>query len=183
MGNIMGKTEGNDEDMNDVRIKMYDNEILDSEIIKNIENIKKKHTNIDINCINSNHYTYLMDAIRYNRIELVKYLLTYSGTKVNQMADCGAAALHMCSDKNQYPMLCLLLTREDLKVNVRDCYGQTVLHRACSLGNEEGVLELLLDGRIDPLIRNKSGNTALDIATECKKNKIVDIMKKFFISE
>ena len=57
-------------------------------------------------------------------------------------------------------------------IDIRDREGNTPLHHAARDGytDSERTVKLLLDRGADPMVRNKQGETALDVATEdCKK--------------
>jgi len=115
---------------------------------------------------------YLADAVYYERKELIEYLLTYPNIDVNYISDNFDGILlyhtsilyiivHSRSISIPILILKLFLNCEDFNVNIQ---GYTGLHDACRLGREECVKELLLDARVDIMIRNSNGRMARDIA-------------------
>jgi len=136
-----------------------DNTVLDSEIIRDLES-RKNDFRFSINCRNSFYYTLFMDAVKWSRKELVKYLLTYPYIKINDKNDNGDTALIIACHRDDVDICKLLLCREDLDVNIKCRYGYTGLHNAY----KGTTRELLLDARADIMIRTHHGNTAQDIA-------------------
>jgi len=65
--------------MNNIHNKIWDIAILDSEIIQETESVKSNDPKFDINleCGDVDNWSLLMFAIRRDRRELVRYLLTY----------------------------------------------------------------------------------------------------------
>jgi len=166
-----------DDDDDDNRKNMYRicdkigrTKFYDSEIIRDIESAKI-NPNFDIN---DGYWSILMQAILWNREELVKYILTYSNIDVNTHAGgimWGNIHIHI---------LKLLLAHKDFDVNIQDRNGQTGLHYACARNNIENVKELLLDARVNTLIRDNWGNTALDIAIRGGHHEIAKMLHSYY---
>ena len=53
--------------------------------------------------------------------------------------------------------------------------GGTPLHEAAASGGAE-LIKLLLDAKVDPTIKSKTGVTALDIAKEFKNQPAIDAL-------
>jgi len=141
---------------------IWNNTILDSEIIQKMEFAKCNNPKFDINLGCSYHnWLLLMYAVDLNRKELVRYLLSDPNVNLNHRSSQGNTALYFCK---QVSILKLLLGYRDLDVNIQNDWGWTGLHRACYSGRKVCVKEYLLDARVDVLIRDNEGRTARDIA-------------------
>jgi len=152
--------------------KMRNEEILDSEIIQDIKN----NFEFNINWIHMDDYCWslLMDAVFYNRKELVEYFLADPDIDINYTNRFKFAALHFAL---RIHILKLLLSRKDLNVNVQNNSGWTALHFICFMGNKECVKELLLDARVDVMIRNKMGEMGRDCAIQNGNHMIANMLK------
>ena len=76
-------------------------------------------------------------------------------------------------------MINLFLSHRDTDVNVKNRYGRTVLHYASmGLKCKECVKELLLDARIDIMIRCNSGRTARDMTIYFEHQIIANVLKR-----
>jgi len=148
--------------------KIHKNDVVDSEIIQ-----ETKIPGFDINWSDDSGWTLLMNAVRRNRKELVRYLLMNPNIDVKHRSNRGNIVLRYC---DHVSILKLLLNRKDLYVNKQDEWGDTRLHQVCFEGSEAYVKELLLDARINTSIRNKYRETALDIALRHKYYGIVKII-------
>jgi len=160
----------------DIYKKLYTSD-TDSEIIQYIEYVKCNDPEFDINLGDENNWTLLMIAVRvrwYNREELVRYLLTYPNIDVNHRSNYNSTVLHFCE---QVSILKLLLTRKDLDVNIQNSWGETELYLACRWGRKAWVKELLLDARVNLMIRDGGGRTARDIALRNKDYNIAKIVE------
>ena len=161
--------------MNNVCIKM-NQQISDFEIIRILENGRKNYPDFDINWADDKlKHTLLMSSVLMNRTELVRYLLSVPGINVNQKNICYNSALTYVLYESQIPILKLLVSREDLDVNIQK-NGWTSLHSACYANSEQRVKILLSNERIDPSIRTNEGETALDIALSRKYYGIVKML-------
>ena len=137
------------------------NSVCDSEIIQDIERIPGFDINLGYGEID---WSSLMWAVGLDRKELVRYLLSDSSINVNHRSNQGNTALHFCEDIS---ILKLLLCHRDIDVNIQDNNnGWIVLHRACYNNRIGFVRDLLLDARINIIIRTNRGETARDIARE-----------------
>jgi len=160
--------------MNNICKKICDKAILDSEIIQEMESMKRKDPKFDINFgYNEDNWSLLMVANYYGREDLVRYLLSNPNINVNHRNYCGNTTLFFCK---QVSILKLLLDRRDLDVNIQN-YGEwTGLYWACYWGRKACVKELLLDARADVLIRDDDGKTARDIALVNRYSEIAKII-------
>ena len=165
--------------MNKILDKIYDNSISDSDIIQETESAKRENPKFDINYIDPyNDCTLLMCAVLENREELVEYILADSNVNVNfRCYSWGMTALHELCCNNNIHILELLLGHKDINVNVQCNYGLTGLHYACRSIRIKNVKELLLDARVNPLIRTYHRNTARDIAIKQGYIGIANMLK------
>jgi len=151
--------------------------INDLEIIQDIECVKCKDPEFDINF---GYYEYdlslLVDAVDYGREDLVRYLLSDPNINVNHRSKQGNTVLHFC---DKVSILKLLLDHKDLDVNIQNSVGWTVLYHVCFSGLKACVKELLLDARIDVLIRDNKGRTARDYALKRGYPGIAKIINNF----
>ena len=74
--------------------------------------------------------------------------------------------LHRVVDSNIPQLLSTLLKYldNDCSINEKDDNGETLLHKACRLGNLECIRVLIKDERCDPNIQLSDGSTALHVA-------------------
>jgi len=153
--------------------KLRDKTVPDSEIIQYIEHAKQRDPEYDINWRSDCRWSLLMYAAKYDRKELVRYLLANPNSiKQNSLFHFA------CSHIDVLPFLKLLLSHRNLDVNIQNCNGWTGLHLACYWGSEECIKELLLDARVDTLIRtNIREDTAQDIAIREDRHNIVKMLK------
>jgi len=148
---------------------------LDSEIIQDTESAKRREPNFDINYVSyQGSWTLFLLAVRYRRQELVDYLLKDPNINVNYR-DYYCIPTSICENAS---ILKSLLKHKDINVNVQNYDEQTVLHLACYNNQIEIAGEVLLDARVDILIRDYWKETALDIAKRCKYHEIANILKK-----
>ena len=150
--------------MNKIYDKIRNKAILDSEIIREMEDLV---FDINFECDRDN-WPLLMCVVRWGRKELVEYLLLIPDINVYSWND---TALHVCKDVS---ILRLLLNRKDLDVNILSGFEQTGLHCACWWRLKTCAKEYLLDARVDIRVIDWHGNTARGIAL---REKCPDIAK------
>ncbi|XP_059253373.1 ankyrin repeat domain-containing protein 22 [Mustela nigripes] len=83
----------------------------------------------------------------------------------------------MVSKTKQNEALVRMLLNAGVDVNAADCYGYTALHYACQMRNQT-LIPLLLEARADPTIKNKRGESSLDIARRLKFSQIELMLRK-----
>ena len=174
------------ENMDIIYNKIKDKAILDSEIIRDIEDAKRKDPDFDINWCNENNYrgnpflmrylgcTLLVSAVHCNREELIEYILADPDIDVNHKSCDGYTALHYASDS----ILKLFLDRRDIDVNIQTIIGWTRLHILCIYGYKTSVRELLLDARVNPSISDRWERTARDNAILYGHFGIANMLKR-----
>lgn len=83
----------------------------------------------------------------------------------------------MVSKTKQNEALVRMLLDAGIDVNATDCYGCTALHYACEMKNQN-LIPLLLEAHADPTIKNRRGETSLDIARRLKFSQIESMLRK-----
>ncbi|XP_059890511.1 ankyrin repeat domain-containing protein 22 isoform X2 [Delphinus delphis] len=126
----------------------------------------------DGNCINVqdgfNGDTPLICACRRGHLRIVSFLL-------RRNADVNLK--NRVSKTKQNESLVRMLLNAGAEVNATDCYGCTALHYACEMKNQT-LIPLLLAARADPMIKNKHGESSLDIAQRLKFSQIELLLRK-----
>ncbi|XP_060885157.1 ankyrin repeat domain-containing protein 22 [Labrus mixtus] len=83
----------------------------------------------------------------------------------------------MLQKQRQHAALMKAVLTSEVDVNAVDYKGNTALHYVCQRKNHR-VVPLLLERNANANIRNKDGETPLDIATRLKFKKIIILLKK-----
>ncbi|VFV27247.1 Hypothetical predicted protein [Lynx pardinus] len=126
----------------------------------------------DRNCINVqdgfNGDTPLICACRRGHLRIVSFLL-------KRNADVNLK--NQVSKTKQNEALVRMLLDAGIDVNATDCYGCTALHYACEMKNQN-LIPLLLEAHADPMIKNRRGETSLDIARRLKFSQIESMLRK-----
>lgn len=121
-------------------------------------------SNIDINQIRGSGYTLLHDAIRHNRVDMVKLLLE-SNVNINAINDIGYTPLIVAViNSNNFIMEMLLQHGAD--VNCQCLFeGRTALHIAC-IHENQAQIKMLLNWNADPFIKTKRKETAFELCSK-----------------
>ncbi|XP_029933909.1 ankyrin repeat domain-containing protein 22 isoform X1 [Myripristis murdjan] len=148
--------------------------------------------------------TPLIAACRQGNQRVVQYLLEY-GADVTLTNKKQRSCLHYASRRTfsllDYLMIAILmpilllgffilqekqrknvallqtLLSSEVEINAVDYKGNTALHYVCER-KSHFLVPLLLERNADATIKNKEGETALDIATRLKFKKIIVMLKK-----
>ncbi|XP_019873671.1 ankyrin repeat domain-containing protein 49 [Aethina tumida] len=147
-----------------------ENEILEAAEKGNLNKIKEllKIRMELVNIIDRDKYTPLHRACSTNQKE-VALLLIENGADVDAKTDMGWTPLHSCCHWNSLDCANILL-QHGADVNAQSEGGQTPLHVAACHGASYGIVEILLmHPYIKPNIKNKSDETAMDIAKRSSK--------------
>nr|XP_020513279.1 ankyrin repeat domain-containing protein 22 [Labrus bergylta] len=83
----------------------------------------------------------------------------------------------MLQKQRQHAALMKAVLSSEVNVDAVDYKGNTALHYVCQRKNHR-VVPLLLERNANANIRNKDGETPLDIATRLKFKKIIILLKK-----
>ncbi|XP_028915267.1 ankyrin repeat domain-containing protein 22 [Ornithorhynchus anatinus] len=127
--------------------------------------------NADVNAKNQKERTCLHYAVR-KRFTFIDYLLI-----VILMPVLLIGYFLMVSKTKQNENLVKLLLRAGADVNAVDSAGCTALHYACEMKNQN-IVPLLLDAQADPMLKNKKGESPLDIAHRLNFPQIELMLRK-----
>jgi ankyrin repeat protein len=121
-------------------------------------------------------------------LESKKYLIDAKVVNVNNVNELGlnALILHiMCGSKGKYKntsiykKIIIYLIKGGININHQDNDGNTALHIAIKLRQNNEIIKLLLDNGADVNIKNKNGKTPLDIAMEKGDKDIINLLKMY----
>ncbi|CAI9177844.1 unnamed protein product [Rangifer tarandus platyrhynchus] len=127
--------------------------------------------NADVNLKNQKQRTCLHYAVK-KRFTFFDYLLI-----ILLMPVLLIGYFLMVSKTKQNEALVRMLLNAGVEVNAIDCYGCTALHYACEMKNQT-LIPLLLEAHANPMIKNKHGETSLDIAQRLKFPQIELMLRK-----
>ncbi|XP_058154820.1 ankyrin repeat domain-containing protein 22 [Dasypus novemcinctus] len=127
--------------------------------------------NADVNLKNQKERTCLHYAVR-KRFTFFDYLLI-----ILLMPVLLIGYFLMVSKTKQNENLVRMLLDAGVDVNATDSYGCTALHYACKMKNQ-AIIPLLLEAHADPTIKNKNGESSLDIAQRLKFSQIELMLRK-----
>ncbi|XP_046509071.1 ankyrin repeat domain-containing protein 22 [Equus quagga] len=127
--------------------------------------------NADVNLKNQKERTCLHYAVK-KRFTFFDYLLI-----ILLMPVLLIGYFLMVSKTKQNEALVRMLLDAGVEVNATDCYGYTALHYACEMKNQT-LIPLLLEAHADPMIKNKRGESSLDIARRLKFSQIELMLRK-----
>ncbi|XP_040110648.1 ankyrin repeat domain-containing protein 22 [Oryx dammah] len=127
--------------------------------------------NADVNLRNQKQRTCLHYAVK-KRFTFFDYLLI-----ILLMPVLLIGYFLMVSKTKQNEALVRMLLNAGVEVNAIDCYGCTALHYACEMKNQT-LIPLLLEAHANPMIKNKHGETSLDIAQRLKFSQIELMLRK-----
>ncbi|XP_040218030.1 ankyrin repeat domain-containing protein 22 [Rana temporaria] len=125
----------------------------------------------DVNLRNNKERTCLHYAVR-KRFSFLDYLLIIILMPVMLI---GYAI--MISKSKQNERLIRILLYSGVDVNAADNNGNTALHYACKM-KTQATIPILLEANANPYIKNKEGESSVDIAERLKFTKILELMKK-----
>ncbi|KAM7330109.1 hypothetical protein ACRRTK_011722 [Alexandromys fortis] len=122
--------------------------------------------------------TPLICACRRGHVRIVSFLLKRNAD-VNLKNLKERTCLHYAVKKRFtfFDYLLIILLMPVLLIGYFLMYGYTALHYACQMKNQT-LIPLLLRAHADPMIRNKHGESSLDIAQRLKFSQIVSMLKK-----
>ena len=119
---------------------------------------------LDVNVKDFDNWTSLHQACYNGHRDIAELLLDY-GADIEAVTSYFLTPLKLACVKGHASTTKLLLDRGS-DVNAASCdYGNTALHNACEGGHSNCVKELLAHGA-DRTIKNKDGNTPLDVTKE-----------------
>ncbi|GMI38852.1 hypothetical protein TeGR_g11900 [Tetraparma gracilis] len=120
-------------------------------------------------------YTPMSEALQ--SIDKTRALLDKFPELANEITTGGATPLHMCgmSQRNQHSTG--LLIERGGKIEARDTYGFTPLHRMASNNLAAGATALLAAGA-DALAKTASGETAMSIAQSSRARDVIRLLMR-----
>lgn len=129
-----------------------------------LQMLKEVVEKIDINAQDETGQTALMRAASNGYENIVKYLLKFPDIEVNIQNSIGESALYFASIRGRENIVKMLLQDPKTNINILDTLGNNAL-MAAVIGRYEGIVRLLLQVGIDPDIKNKAGQKAIDRAS------------------
>ena len=124
---------------------------------------------LDVNSVDSHHFTPLCWAVAENSPELIKASIKY-GADVNYMADQGITPFLFAIERDNIETA-KLLADAGAKINVADSSGLTALHKTIKRGNSE-IASYLLNKGVTINSQDKDGMTALHYAAIYGRSEI-----------
>ncbi|CAI9607684.1 unnamed protein product, partial [Staurois parvus] len=125
----------------------------------------------DVNLRNDKERTCLHYAVR-KRFSFLDYLLI-----VILMPVMLIGYVIMISKSKQNERLINILLHSGVDVNAADNSGNTALHYACKM-KTQSIIPILLEANANPSIKNKEGESPVDIAERLQFKNILELMKK-----
>eukprot|EP00731_Ephydatia_muelleri_P005259 Em0002g1435a len=139
-----------------------------------MHSLLKHRANVNIRD-NVSYRTPLHLASYDGHVEAMKVLLS-GGADVNAQTKFGRTALHWAATEGHGPAVQTLIA-SGASLNLQDdCWGETALHCAASEGHPT-VVKMLLSAGAQTDIRDKDGNTALDVARSEHQASVVAILE------
>ncbi|XP_072279370.1 ankyrin repeat domain-containing protein 22 [Pyxicephalus adspersus] len=125
----------------------------------------------DVNLKNNKERTCLHYAVR-KRFTFLDYLLI-----VLLMPVMLIGYVIMISKSKLNERLIRLLLQSGVDVNAEDISGNTALHYACKM-KSQAIVPILLEANANPNLKNKEGESPIDIAEKLKFKKMLEVMRK-----
>lgn len=124
---------------------------------------------IDINAVNNQQDSALINACDNGSIDKIKLLFDYPNIDLNIQDSLGKTAFYHACQHNYTDIIKLLLEDSRMDPNIQDNDGRTAFFRLCtdSIDDIEIIKLLMNDPRVDVNIANNSGLTAY---AACLKN-------------
>ncbi|MBP3416622.1 MAG: ankyrin repeat domain-containing protein [Spirochaetaceae bacterium] len=116
--------------------------------------------------------TPLHESIRYGNLENARLLLD-AGAKVNAQDNLGKSPILLIMPKTNQAEIYSLLLSYRANVNIKDMYGDSVLHIATMNGANDNTLNQLILAGADINERNKEGITPLALAVDYRRTAII----------
>ncbi|XP_053307252.1 ankyrin repeat domain-containing protein 22 [Spea bombifrons] len=125
----------------------------------------------DVNIRNNKERTCLHYAVR-RKFTFLDYLLI-----IILMPVMLIGYVIMISKTKQNERLIQLLIGSGVDINASDYKGNTALHYACKM-KSQSIIPILLGANADPYLKNKDGESPMDIAQRLKFSQILNSLKK-----
>lgn len=151
--------------------------------IEDIVNEKDKDKNIDINYVDSNGYTALIICAEYGNDVILDKLLSMNVNLDVKHPILGKTVLNTAIYFEKYNVAKKLIEYDKSLVNKADEKdGFTPVMDAVVKG-DASILKFLLEQGADPLIKDKRGYTALDLALKLSKGEMIKIIKDYLYNQ
>ena len=116
-------------------------------------------------------------AVTSKYIDMLKIILKHQ-KDVDIRDNDGSTALHIVSKHGNKNMVVMLLS-SDADPNKIDTKGNTPLHHACKVLDQDDIVTLLLQYNADPNIPNALGITPMQEALTACNITVIDLLKKY----
>ena len=132
---------------------------------------------VDVNATTKNNGTALMIAYHKRNIDIINVLLNAGANTDISVDDDGHTLLHYAATGDCSKEILQTIINHGADVNATSKNSQTVLMLACKMCNEAAI-NVLLNARADPTIRDNDGDTCLHVAVDkgCTKEVIEEII-------
>lgn len=132
---------------------------------------------IDINAKNKIGYTALIVAIESQNNTMVEYLLDNGADIYVEHPVFNKMSLHTAAYFENYEAVKMILERYPDVVNFHSGYDGWLPLQDATLKNNELIVKFLLEKGADPRLEDYKGGTAIDMATEFGKGKVVKLLR------
>ena len=129
----------------------------------------------DVNACDNTHQTALTMATLKGATAIVKALLQVGANPNVATSKANCTPLHIAARDGHYDVLCLLASSRGINLNVVDEQNRTPLHWTCFRGDMKSTL-ILLEHDADPMIRDKHGHSAVEVAIAKQFAEIVEVL-------
>jgi ankyrin repeat protein len=146
----------------------------------------------EVNCTDIDGFSLIHNAIKNNSLNCLSVLIASPMVDINIPDDCieslkdnedmgiYSTPLHYAAVSTNIELLTVLLTRNDLKLNIQDNDGYTPLHKALEYHNCNAVRLLLLHDDIAIDIKADDNITPWDLAQKMACKKCIDgLLQKY----
>lgn len=118
--------------------------------------------------IGDDRWTVLHSTAASGDLSAIEDIIQFGADCLGLLDKDGRNFLHLAADRGHVNVVEHVLGLRELSVNIlngQDNYGDTPLHIAARKGNTNSALCLLYDSRVNKMIKNGQGQTAVDLVT------------------
>jgi ankyrin repeat protein len=141
-----------------------------------ISTVKTLLSSEDVNFLDIDGRTPLLEAARYGHTDIVELLLAQDGIDVNYKDRDGCTPLWWAVDRRQKEVVERLLAQDCIDVNCEDRAGRTPLSKAARVGHKDVVGLLLAEHGIQVNSKESDGQTPLGWAAENGHDGVVELL-------
>lgn len=142
----------------------------------NLRKVQNLVSRVDLNAKIKDKFSPMLEAVAGGHVEIVAFLLSYSGYNINKIFEPGQTLLNTAVHAGKLNVFKFLLQQPDIDVNAGDKNGNTPLMNAAFYGDEEMAKALLEKPGININAQNVVGNTALIFGAMRGYKNIVKLM-------